>query len=70
MNRRIPADLLSLGVSGDSPSAASSASPRAVSEPFTDSKRQLEKYVHKHALTALGATFCIGIFLGWFIKRR
>ena len=70
MNNRLPADLFSLRVSGDSPSAAWQVPPRPVSESFNGSNFQLDKYVHKHALTALGATFCIGILLGWVIKRR
>jgi hypothetical protein len=70
MNNRIPAELFSLTVCGNSPSTASQISPRLVLEPFTSSQLQLEKFIHKHALMALGATFCIGIFLGWVNKRR
>jgi ElaB/YqjD/DUF883 family membrane-anchored ribosome-binding protein len=29
----------------------------------------VETYVHEHPITGIGAAFCIGIFLGWFIKR-
>jgi ElaB/YqjD/DUF883 family membrane-anchored ribosome-binding protein len=32
--------------------------------------RQVETYVHEHPVTGIGAAFCIGIFLGWIIKRR
>jgi len=32
--------------------------------------RQVETYIREHAVTGIGAAFCIGIFLGWIIKRR
>ena len=32
--------------------------------------QKIESYVQQHPLTGIGAAFCIGIFLGWFIKRR
>ncbi len=32
--------------------------------------RQVETYVEEHPATGIGAAFCIGIFLGWVIKRR
>jgi ElaB/YqjD/DUF883 family membrane-anchored ribosome-binding protein len=32
--------------------------------------RQVESFVHKHPVTGIGAAFCIGIFLGWVIKRK
>ena len=32
--------------------------------------RQVETYIHEHPGTALGAAFCIGIFLGWIIRRK
>jgi ElaB/YqjD/DUF883 family membrane-anchored ribosome-binding protein len=37
---------------------------------IADRIRQVEKVVHEHPGTALGAAFCIGIFLGWIIRRR
>jgi ElaB/YqjD/DUF883 family membrane-anchored ribosome-binding protein len=32
--------------------------------------RPIETYVQEHPATGIGAAFCIGIFLGWVIKRR
>jgi ElaB/YqjD/DUF883 family membrane-anchored ribosome-binding protein len=32
--------------------------------------RQVEKYVQTHPVAGIGAAICIGIFLGWMIKRR
>jgi ElaB/YqjD/DUF883 family membrane-anchored ribosome-binding protein len=31
---------------------------------------QVETYVQEHPVTGIGAAFCIGILLGWVIKRR
>ena len=32
--------------------------------------RQVETFIQEHPATGIGAAFCIGILLGWFIKRR
>jgi ElaB/YqjD/DUF883 family membrane-anchored ribosome-binding protein len=40
-----------------------------VQKQITDRMRAVETYVHEHPVTAIGAVFCIGIFLGWVIKR-
>ncbi len=32
--------------------------------------RQVERLVQKHPVTGVGAAFCLGIVLGWIIKRR
>lgn len=37
---------------------------------FADRLRQAETYVQTHPASGLGAAFCIGIFLGWVIKRK
>jgi hypothetical protein len=37
---------------------------------ITRGVRQIETYVQQHPITGIGAAFCIGIVLGWFIKRR
>jgi ElaB/YqjD/DUF883 family membrane-anchored ribosome-binding protein len=37
---------------------------------FADRMRQAETYVREHPVTGLGAALCIGIFLGWVIKRK
>lgn len=31
---------------------------------------QVKTYVQEHPGTGIGTAFCIGIFLGWIIKRR
>lgn len=30
----------------------------------------VESYVTEHPLAAIGAAFCIGVFLAWMIKRK
>lgn len=32
--------------------------------------RHVQTYVQEHPVTGVGAAFCIGIFVGWIIKRR
>lgn len=39
-------------------------------EQFADRMRQAKAYVRQHPASGLGAAFCIGIFLGWIIKRK
>ena len=37
---------------------------------IADRMRQVATYVQEHPATGIGAAFCLGIFLGWVIKRR
>lgn len=37
---------------------------------IADRIRQVETYVQTHPAAGIGAAICIGIFLGWMIKRR
>jgi ElaB/YqjD/DUF883 family membrane-anchored ribosome-binding protein len=37
---------------------------------ITDRLRQIEGYVQEHPVTGIGAAFCIGVLLGWIIKRK
>ena len=37
---------------------------------IADRLRQVETYVQAHPVTGIGAAFCIGVLLGWIIKRR
>ena len=37
---------------------------------FAKRMRQAETYVREHPVSGLGAAFCMGILLGWIIKRR
>jgi ElaB/YqjD/DUF883 family membrane-anchored ribosome-binding protein len=37
---------------------------------FANRMRHAGTYVREHPVTALGAAFCVGIFLGWVIKRK
>jgi len=37
---------------------------------IADRMRGIESYIQEHPVTGIGAAFCIGIFLGWAIKRN
>jgi hypothetical protein len=37
---------------------------------IVDRKDQFTAYFREHPLTGISATFCLGIFVGWMIKRR
>ena len=41
-----------------------------VRKQFADRIRQAGTYVREHPVSGLGAAFCMGIFLGWVIKRK
>jgi ElaB/YqjD/DUF883 family membrane-anchored ribosome-binding protein len=41
-----------------------------VQKQIADRMRVVEAYVHKYPVAGIGAVFCIGIILGWFIKRH
>ena len=41
-----------------------------VQKQIADRMRLIESYVQEHPVTGIGAAFCIGIFLGWAIKRN
>ena len=70
MKNRIP-DLLSPPTQNGQPSQPVFQELRNLAQKqFADRMRQVEKYVKEHPATAVGAGFCMGILLGWFIKRR
>jgi len=59
------------------PKRSGQASPAAIPEwrrlaqkQIADRLRQVESYVQAHPVTGIGAAFCIGVLLGWIIKRR
>lgn len=37
---------------------------------ISDRIADVETYIKQHPATGIGAAFCIGILLGWLIKRR
>ncbi len=39
-------------------------------EQDADGMRQAKAFVRQHPASGLGAAICIGIFLGWVIKRK
>lgn len=70
MKNRIP-DLLSPSTRNGHPSQPAFEELRNLAQrQFADRMRQIESYVQQHPATAVGAGICIGIILGWVIKRR
>jgi ElaB/YqjD/DUF883 family membrane-anchored ribosome-binding protein len=41
-----------------------------VQKQIADQMHQVKTYVQAHPVAGVGAAFCIGIYLGWVIKRR
>jgi len=52
------------------PKPGSQALSELAQQQITYRLRQVETYVQAHPVTGIGAAFCIGILLGWIIKRR
>ena len=70
MNNRIP-DYLPAPRPVDQPSQPPSPELRnVVQQKFVFPMHQVNAYVKEHPVTAIVTAFCIGIFLGWVIKRR
>lgn len=70
MKNRIP-DYLPDTTRTESPSAPTFQALRDLArKQFADRMRQAETYVREHPVVGLGAAFCIGILLGWVIKRK
>jgi ElaB/YqjD/DUF883 family membrane-anchored ribosome-binding protein len=70
MKNRIPDYLPALRRKGQPSSPAFQEWRNLTQKQIADRVRQFEKYVQEHPVTGIGAAFCIGIFLGWIIKRR
>ena len=70
MKNRIPDYLLDASRT-DQPTAPVFQELRELArKQFADQMRQAETFVREHPATGLGAAFCIGIFLGWVIRRK
>ena len=70
MMNRIP-DYLPTSSRIDEPSQSAFQELRDLAQKqIAERMRQVRTYVQEHAVTGIGAAFCIGVFLGWVIKRR
>ncbi|MEO8494316.1 MAG: hypothetical protein ABI614_04550 [Planctomycetota bacterium] len=70
MKNRIP-DYLPASSHTDQASEATLQELRAlVRERFAEQMRQAETFVREHPVSGLGAAVCLGILLGWVIKRK
>lgn len=70
MNNRIPEYLPAAPRKGRPPPAALKDLRDLAQKQIADRMHQVETYVQSHPLTGIGAALCMGILLGWFIKRR
>lgn len=70
MKNRIPDYLLDASRT-DQPSARVFRELRELArKQLADGMRQTETFVREHPVSGLGAAFCIGILLGWIIRRK
>ena len=70
MKNRIPDLLPAQGKKGQPSQPTFQGLRNLAQDQFVVRIRQVESYVQVHPVTGVGAAFCIGIFLGWFINRR
>ena len=70
MKNRIPNYLAAPRKNGQPSKPAVQALRNLAQQQMVYRIHQVESYVQMHPVTGVGAAFCIGIFLGWFIKRR
>jgi ElaB/YqjD/DUF883 family membrane-anchored ribosome-binding protein len=70
MNSRISAYLLAPRIKRLALAMSTPASRSPVHKQIAYGMQRIETYVQEHPVTAIGAAFCTGIFLGWVIKRR
>jgi len=70
MNNRIPEYLPASPRKGRPSQAAFQDLQDLAQKQIAHRMRQVETYVQAHPVTGIGAALCIGIILGWFIKRR
>lgn len=70
MKNRLP-DYRTIAQQNGQPSAPAFEELRkSVHKQFASRLRQVESFVQEHPVTSIGAASCIGVFLGWVIKRR
>jgi ElaB/YqjD/DUF883 family membrane-anchored ribosome-binding protein len=56
--------------SAETPPMASSATlPQRTQLDLEEQKRWAEECIHKHPEASAGVAFCLGVMIGWLIKR-
>ncbi len=70
MKNRIPDYLSPPKRNGHQPQPPAEEWRNLVQTEFANRMRQIESYVKEHPAAGIGGALCIGIFLGWVIKRR
>jgi ElaB/YqjD/DUF883 family membrane-anchored ribosome-binding protein len=70
MKNRV-ADYLPVANPNEQPSQPAFQELRSLAQrQITERMQQVATYVRQNPVTGIGAGICIGIFLGWVIKRR
>jgi ElaB/YqjD/DUF883 family membrane-anchored ribosome-binding protein len=70
MNNRLTPPLPLLKRSDQPPQPAFDALRDQAEKQISAGIAGIEAYIKQHPATGIGAAFCIGILLGWLIKRR
>jgi ElaB/YqjD/DUF883 family membrane-anchored ribosome-binding protein len=70
MKNRIPDYLPATDLTDEPPKPAIQEMLKVAQKQIAERMRQVTTCVQDHPATAIGAALCIGIFLGWVIKRR
>jgi len=70
MNNRLPQPLPPATKPGQPAPPAFAALRDQAEKQISARIADVEAYIKQHPATGVGAAFCIGILLGWLIKRR
>lgn len=70
MKNRIPDHLPAARQTGQASQPAFQELRDLAQKQIADRVHQVETYVQSHPVIGVGAAFCIGIYLGWVIKRK
>lgn len=70
MKNRIPDYLLTPQPQGAPAKLAFPDLRNLAQEQVAHRLRQIGAYVQEHPVTGIGTAFCVGVFLGWVIKRK
>ena len=70
MKNRLPGDLWASAPHFSRTPTAPAELLHAVQKQLDQRRRWIEMYVQEHPAVGIGAALCIGVLIGWIIKRR